>query len=353
MTNQTIITQLNVKNYRCIQDIEFKLTPLHAVIGPNDSGKSSILRALRTGMQLFAGKFSKNDVQEILPFDPGINDNTIIELRFNETAHHAAFDYRVTSINGQITEEIPQMPDKYFRSIFDVTMVKITPKDVTFGEMIKQLPRMVRLDPDSLRLPGSMIPSSQPIDFKENGIGLAGVLDALMKRNVDGYISIREQVRKLFPTVESIGLENISENEMALEFKLKNGIRVPSAFMSEGMLYYLAFAALQHLEPASVLFIEEPENGLHPSRIHNVMDIIRDISKTTQVLIATHSPLVINEMGPNEVTVVWREDDKGTQTMQLNATEEFEHRSKVYALGELWLSYADGKNEEMLRTGKE
>ena len=66
--------------------------------------------------------------------------------------------------------------------------------------------------------------------------------------------------------------------------------------MSEGLLYYLAFAALPHLEPVSLILIEEPENGLHPARIAEVMRILREISKTTQVLIATHSPLVVNEL---------------------------------------------------------
>jgi predicted ATPase len=123
--------------------------------------------------------------------------------------------------------------------------------------------------------------------------------------------------------------------------------------MSEGMLYYIAFSALQYLEPASILLVEEPENGLHPSRIKEVMAIIRELSTTTQVLIATHSPLVINEMQPEEVSVVWREENTGTKVTPLMATQEFDLRSKVYALGELWLSYADGINEKMLRTGKE
>ncbi|NJN00385.1 MAG: ATP-binding protein, partial [Aquincola sp.] len=70
--------------------------------------------------------------------------------------------------------------------------------------------------------------------------------------------------------------------------------------MSEGMLYWLAFAIVEHLSAPQVLLIEEPENGLHPSRIREVVRILRKISESTQVILATHSPLVINELQPED-----------------------------------------------------
>ena len=42
------IQKLDIENYGCIKKATFALTPLHALIGPNDSGKSTTLRALRT-----------------------------------------------------------------------------------------------------------------------------------------------------------------------------------------------------------------------------------------------------------------------------------------------------------------
>ncbi|MFS8067385.1 MAG: AAA family ATPase, partial [Byssovorax sp.] len=48
------IERLKVKDYGCVKYVDVELTPLHAFIGPNDSGKSTLLRAVRTAMQ-FAG----------------------------------------------------------------------------------------------------------------------------------------------------------------------------------------------------------------------------------------------------------------------------------------------------------
>jgi predicted ATP-dependent endonuclease of OLD family len=75
------------------------------------------------------------------------------------------------------------------------------------------------------------------------------------------------------------------------------------------------------------------------------MNILKEISKTTQVLIATHSPLVVNELEPDQVTIVTRDKERGTQTRLLKDTNDFESRSKVYMPGELWLSYANGVDE--------
>jgi predicted ATPase len=82
------------------------------------------------------------------------------------------------------------------------------------------------------------------------------------------------------------------------------------------------------------------------------MNILKEISKTTQVLIATHSPLVVNELDAEQVTILTRDPEKGTQTRRLNDTEDFAVRSKVYLPGELWLNYANGSDEADLLSPK-
>ena len=64
---------------------------------------------------------------------------------------------------------------------------------------------------------------------------------------------------------------------------------------------------------------------------------------------ATHSPLVINDMEPENVTLVTRDEEKGTRVTLLTETKDFAERKKIYAPGELWLSYADGKQEAALQ----
>lgn len=57
---------------------------------------------------------------------------------------------------------------------------------------------------------------------------------------------------------------------------------------------------------------------------------------------------MINELQPEEVTIVTRNAERGTICTPMKDTKHFETRSKIYALGELWLSYADGNFESGL-----
>jgi predicted ATPase len=132
---------------------------------------------------------------------------------------------------------------------------------------------------------------------------------------------------------------------------LTDGSRIPAGQLSEGFLYFAALAILPYIDAGALLFLEEPENGLHPSRIAEVMGLLRALTeKGIQIILATHSPLVVNELKPEEVTVVTRDSALGTKLTPIAKTPSFEARSKVYALGELWLSYANGKDEADLLT---
>jgi predicted ATPase len=205
-----------------------------------------------------------------------------------------------------------------------------------------------------MRQSTDLIPHQLPIEYDERGTGLPAVYDAILSRDRDAFIEIERQFVQLFPTVRSLVLENTGARQKALGISLSDKTKVYADGMSEGMLYWLAFAALPYLQPCPLVLIEEPENGLHPSRISEIMHILRAVSKMTQVVLATHSPLVINEMEPHEVTLVTRTAHEGTKAILMKDTKHFAARSKVYALGELWLSFADGNFEtELVGDGSE
>ena len=189
----------------------------------------------------------------------------------------------------------------------------------------------------------------------ERGFGLPGVYFALRNRGDDVFSSLVDDLKRHFQTINGLKVKAVSSSTVELEVELRNGARIGAERMSEGLLYYLAFAALRHLDPASLILVEEPENGLHPARVAEVVGILRAIVNETgaQVVIATHSPLVINELRPDEVSVVTRTPETGTTVTPIVETYNFKKRSSIYALGELWLSYADGVIEAPLLHGRE
>ncbi len=287
------IETLHIRDFRCCKDVKFELTDLHAFVGPNDSGKSTLLEAIRE----FCG-------------NPDF---------WGRAGWSASL-----STDGAAAEQAAPL--------------------ARFG-----VPPIVRLDPDQLRKHSDLLngPIGDAWFASDRGEGLPAVYDVLLKQNRTAFASLEVECKRLYPSVAEILLENAGQ-QTVLGVRLTDGTRVLARHISEGMLFYLAYAAMQYLRPTPILLIEEPETGLHPSRIADVVRILREIAKTRQVVLATHSPLLINELAPDEVSVVTRDPVTGTKVTRLKDTPNFEQRASVYALGELWLAYANGTDEAPL-----
>ena len=326
----------------CLKSVKCDLTPIHAFIGPNDSGKTTLLKAICEAVNVAARK----------PFvRPPQTDATRLSIRANGV--ELVLGSARSSLNDKV--QLYELGDKnQFANVpaqfpgFTSEAWKNFEKYVGGGGWI------ARFDGDALRQPSALMPPEQvPNFFAQRGRGLPGIYDLILGRADGSFDKIQKCFRQLFPSVKRLGLLAVSSSEKTLQIDLLDGTQVVSNGFSEGMLYYLAYAAIEHLRRPALIAIEEPENGLHPARIAEVMRILREISSQgTQILIATHSPLVVNELKPEEISVVTRNPETGTKVTPLKDTPNFAERSKVYAPGELWLSYADGMEEAPLLGGE-
>jgi len=368
-----MIHAFHAQNYGCLRDVHVTLTPLHAFIGPNDSGKSTLLHGMRTVVQFAGSSFKLNEQGKWLPFDHFLpydngrgvirhiqRSNTVLACDVNSGSFKLGVDENGLKEGLQSPAKLVTGKDKYRYEWRDWQYLSHWARNGQPGDeiILQQLTaaRLVRFDPDALRQPSGLIPETEPVGFlDERGHGLAGVYFAIRNRNDDAFASIVADVRRHFATIKHLRVKAVTTSEVVLEAELQDGTRVEAKRFSEGLLYYLAFAALAHLEPVSLLLVEEPENGLHPARIAEVMRLLRSIveEKGTQVVMATHSPLVVNELKPEEVSVVTRKPDEGTKIQRIQDTPDFEERFKIYALGELWIAYANGLDEAPLLSGAE
>ena len=352
--------ELRIKNFGCLRDVTARLTPLHAFIGPNDTGKSTLLEAAR-----FVGSCLERH-REIptgyLPRTPreASTGPTVLAVTTSESDRFTVLAASPLKDQAQTTSLRVQAEDE---RALGATVGTINGGNFNPGvgkanrRLIPHLrgARLTRLDPDALREPSGLIPEGSPVTFDERGRGLPGVYDAILSRGDGTYDQIAARVRSLFPAVARLRLKAVSEGTKALEVELQDKKRIGAGQMSEGLLYFLAYAALPYVEDTSLILVEEPENGLHPARIAQVMQILREVTASgkTQVLIATHSPLVVNELRPEEVTVVTRSPETGTKLTPMAETPHFAERAQVYALGELWLAYANGDDEAPLLRPRE
>jgi predicted ATPase len=362
------LQKIEITNFSCLRDVKIEFTPLHALIGPNDSGKSTILRAVRTLTHSLAMAMQPPEVgMQGLGFDQEANSKLVGQfdhLRFAVQVSHGQ-KFRISGRYSELNPvEIEASGEQGFRGFLTTSnnsppFIQALEQNPNLAPRVRMPAGLLRLDPDDLRQESDLIPEKEAVSFSEyrgrgmTGLRLPGIYDSIMNRGDDSFSKIAQRTRDLFPTVRNVRLRTVSNSQKSLEVELTDGTRVPAAQMSEGLLYFLAYAALPYIAPASILLVEEPENGLHPSRIRDVMNILKEISKTTQVIIATHSPLVVNELNGDEVTVVTRDAVKGTMAHRLNATADYAVRSKVYLPGELWLNYANGVDEaDLFSSGK-
>lgn len=307
------VESVRIQRFGCVRDTTIELTRLHALIGPNDSGKSTVLSALR----MVSEPPVDNDF-EFVP-DP-----------------RAEVDTAVTLVKG--TSELAYR-------LADHGWVYKADNPMAMPLIGAQL---VRWQPDAIRRPSALISEDDPFYLDTKGGGLPAIYEALLSRDRVAFGTIEEGVRRHFPTVKNLWLPTSADKKKEIGAILVDGTKVRGTEMSEGLLYWLAFAILPFVDDTSLILVEEPENGLHPSRIAEVMKVLRTVSANTQVILATHSPLVINEMHPEEVTILTRTAAEGTRATRIDRTSHFQSREKVYALGELWLSFADGNSEEAL-----
>lgn len=337
------LRDLRIQGYGCIHDATLHLTPLHALIGPNDSGKSTLLRALRTLAFLLADPASvtndapaHDDLLRALRGSHGI-------VRFEASSDDATWHVEIKPDEGRMRwstcsrgERPPSFGDRQWPQPLAPLAGAHPPASIT---RVLGGARVLRFDADALRAPHALLPETEPIAFADDrGTGLPAVYDALLIRDLPAFLALNADVARRFPDVESVRLTNTSRTEKAIAIQLVGGVLVPAERMSDGLLYYLAYTVLRHIDHPPLLLIERPENALHPSTIGPVMRALREISGHVQVIVATHSPVVVNELLPEEVTVMTRSRERGTEAVRMEDLPPPTPRAEPNAFGDLLLA---------------
>jgi predicted ATPase len=90
--------------------------------------------------------------------------------------------------------------------------------------------------------------------------------------------------------------------------------------------------------------VEEPENGIHPKRLQDVLGILRDLIKeqtTSQVILTTHSPYVLDLFEPQEVSLCRMTADGSVSVHRLSESQTVQEQLDIFTLGEIWTAEGD------------
>ncbi|MHC5937468.1 AAA family ATPase [Nostoc sp.] len=373
-----MLSKLRVQHYKSLFDIEVDLEPLTVFIGPNGSGKSNICEALFVLSNFLERLIINMNHQEIIPFfaqsliavntnqqkiesklwqgkqdylffEVGSLPNIESQESISSISIHIEYPQRIVTINNQESSgNTRTVRDQYTRELRNF-LVSNNYFEFPLAKAIRKV-SIYDFAPISL---SNNIPSIGGMD--KTGQGIVDALADILLSNRKSFDELEERLTRLVPNIQRISLLRREDRTFLLELIDRySEHHIPASDISDGTLRILAFlTALYQENTPSIICFEEIENGVHPWLLHKMMELLQIIStegitgKPVQVLITTHSPVLLNYVEPQQVRAVELDTEGKTQIHALPIdSERFQKALEAYdgALGELWFTNVFGGN---------
>ena len=355
--------------------VHIDLKPLNVLVGPNGSGKSNLLEIvslLQAAPHDLAGPVRwgggiRNWIWKGNPHSPAI-----VEVLVSGSQQDHAIPHRVEFAESDqrfelVDEQIGPIKSRYFyrfRNGRPVLFNEDTSQRVglrrasvsTYESILSQ-----RRDPDRFPTLDHLIESYRRIQLYRDwdfGRDIAlresqrsDVRPAPLYKDFSNLGVFLNRLRQV-PRTKARLIEKLSdlyEGLTGFEMNFEGGsvqiffeegeFAIPATRLSDGSLRYLCLLAiLLDPDPPPLIGIEEPEMGMHPDLIPKLADLLIDASSRCQLIITTHSDILIDALSDQPDSVVVCEKHDGQTRMNRLSSVELSKWLKKYRLGELWTS---------------
>ena len=366
-----MLKRVSIQNFKSLKDVTLDLQKVNLLIGPNNSGKTNFLKAFRFSYD------SLNEDKKFLfskytKYNQEFNNLISIRLIFTndiEPFKNEKFDHLI------IKEDDPVFNEENFKvgiySELTDSLGKID-NEVSHAfsqeDLIDHVGKLeiYRPDPNRIAQPASF--SADEIELKGDCSNLIQFLFYLNTNYKRAYQQIEKGLAECVKDIVSFSTPPVKvgkESKLGLKFFGNNDKDYRAGDVSEGVLYFLALLCIiNQPNPPKLLLLEEPEKGIHPRRIREVMDFIFRLAeeKDIQIILTTHNENVLNEFTamPEAVFVFSKDEDGAThvKNLQKDIIEPSHQRSRETGtkeidftsnLGESWMyGLLGGIPEEIL-----
>lgn len=381
-----MLSKFKVQHYKSLFDTEIELEPLTVFIGPNGSGKSNICEALALASNFLhrlifpfpntsvisyfdqsLASISRNEQHIVSKFWQGKLDwirfkastflnGEYLDDNFSKNSLNLLIDlnYYQQRINIEYNNDTITIDkiDQIIQTNNDKLLSFIKKSKYNDSSLLSSLTKIVVYDfaPTDLSNKGTSISN-----LDKTGQGIANTLVDILHNNRKKFDELEERFTRLIPNIQRITLPRGENKTFLLELVDKySEHNIPATDVSDGTLRILGFlTALYQKETPSIICFEELENGVHPWLLHKMMELLKTVStegindKPVQVLITTHSPLLLNYVEPYQVRAVELDGEGKTQVHKLPIDSvRFQKALEAYdgELGELWFTNVFGGN---------
>ncbi len=355
------LEHISIRGYKSIRQADVPLRPLNVLIGSNGAGKSNFISAFRLlnrvaekGLQLAVGKSGGAD--SILYHGRKKTHELVFELRWSNSNGYAcslvpatdgslvfadeacsyrpkqfgrAQPYTVDLGGGHRETKVPEEANRNPGKVADYVLARLRSwriyhfHDTSVSAGVKQLGDLN--DNRALR---------------DDASNLAAFLFLLRETDPDRYDLIVRTVRLVAPFFGDFILRPspFNENKIRLEWReIDSDSYFGADDFSDGTLRFICLSTLL-LQPTAYLpttiLIDEPELGLHPYAIVLLSGLLKQASARVQVIVATQSVPLVDQLEPSDLIVVDREDGQSVFSRpEAGALEEW---LEDFSLGELW-----------------
>jgi predicted ATPase len=357
-----VITKVEGRNFRCLRDISQTLRPFQVLVGPNSSGKTAFLDVIdflgdlvsaglsqavswrtenfhdmvwgRTGasFELAIEAQPPNQDQggehgpstDTIRYEVGIRldvatDQVLLEKE-NLYVGDAGDRRTVLTHEGRRVSFHDEIGDRDYS--FDLSANSLglasLPSDRTkfpgavwLKDLLQEGVQMVALDDDYL---GGASPPGQGQPSRNYGQYLARSVLQVFDSAPEDFAAWVKHIQTAFPDIESIKtVFRPEDRHRYLMVRYRNGIEVPSWMLSGGTLRLLALTLLAYVPGfRGVYLVEEPEIGVHPTAIETIMQSLSSVY-AGQVLLTSHSPVVLGLSEPRDLLCFQRTDQGSTE----------------------------------------
>lgn len=375
-TKQPRLEYFWVENYRALKSLELTHLPsLTVLLGPNGSGKSTVFDVFAFLSECFSiglrqawdkrGRFREMRTR-------GSMGPLKFVLKYREEPHSPLITYYL-AINetpkGPIVEEewLQWQPDSKNKPLRFLnfrlgegfilsTETHITEKlesaDMlavnTLGQFAKH-PRistlrrfitgwlMSYLSADNTR----GIAEAGPQEYlSPTGNNLPNVIQYLREQYPQQLDKLLDRLRRYVPRLERVYADILTDGRLLLRVKDQPFEQpILAKYASDGTLKMLAYLTMLHNpEPLPLIGIEEPENHLHPRLLPELCEECRNASAQTHTMVTTHSPFFVNGLRPEELWVLYRDEQGYTQARRASDMQGIkEFIAEGALLGQLWM----------------
>jgi len=357
------LARITLRGFKTIRELkDFEVGPISVLIGPNGAGKTNFISFFRllswaltppgnlqtyvaqlggASMLLHDGPKLTNEIQANLEIQSSTGKGG-----YGISLFHAAGDTLVITTETYLLSPFGRGNDSPGFNAWGgdhketILIEHAEAGNKTAKTILAMLRRMIVYQFHDTS-PTSRIRSKWDVEdgrwLKEDAANLAPFLYRLKNHEPPYYRRIVESLRAILPFFADFEFEP-EFGKLLLKWRERGTDRIfNSSQAADGMLRVMALLALlqqPEQDLPDVLFLDEPELGLHPYAIEVLAGLIHSVSTHVQVVVATQSASLLDRFEPHEVVVTER-DGRESTFRRLRAEELSEWREQ-YTLSELW-----------------